>query len=342
MAGRVISLIVTEGQRRRAATLASELQELISGISGHVSDLAEILMAVAYAQYEACEFEQALHTTDQLRKLAAGAAAAELGPATVMSGAMKILTGNRAAGVRDLDAGVQVARASAPAMLAFCAGYKTDLVILGFDLADDVLAAETREALSAAESSSHAYGRAVARWACGSVLVRRGGSDRQAGITLLQQSRFDDLDPGGSLVDAELAEVLRQDGHGGAMIEALQSALLGEVEDGDALFGGYSLAVLVRLLVGRRAPNDLVQAGEIVTKVEKILAPVRQPALDLWPLYCRTVLADADGDAALFAETLSQYRSLAAGLDAHGHRILADQLAGASTDVTWSRARGCV
>ena len=51
MSGRVTSLIITEGRIRDAAVMASELERLIDEIGSPPALEAELLMAVAFAQY---------------------------------------------------------------------------------------------------------------------------------------------------------------------------------------------------------------------------------------------------------------------------------------------------
>ncbi len=52
----------------------------------------------------------------------------------------------------------------------------------------------------------------------------------------------------------------------------------------------------MRILAVRRAPGDLDHANDIVSRLEAELAPGSEPALQLWLLQCRAVLADAMGD----------------------------------------------
>ena len=53
--------------------------------------------------------------------------------------------------------------------------------------------------------------------------------------------------------------------------------------------------------------------------VEARLRPVPVPFLQLWPLHCRVMLANAVSDAESDAETVNRYHSLAEELDARGH-----------------------
>ncbi len=208
---------------------------------------------------------------------------------------------------------------------AIAVGYCTDVVLLGFDLADEALMNETQDALLLAESFGDAYGLAMARAAHGIALLRSGDPRRDAGIDLLHQSRSEGLDIYGSLIDAELAAEMARQGRRDLPIETLRAAVKTEIDTGETLFVGPSLAVLVQLSVSRGAEADLEQARDIVAQFEAQLPP--EPALQLWPLQCLALLANAVGDAAGYAEIVTRYRGLAEELDARGHLAVAEQLA---------------
>lgn len=169
--------------------MASELMELIDEIDGAAAEKAEMLLAVAFARYEAGEVGDALRATDRLREMVPEPTASDLSPATCLAGAIKIITGRRAEGQRDLQVGLRLAREEDPLVYAIAVSYKTDLVLLGFDLADEALVNESHDALLRAEAFGDAYGLSLARFAHGTALLRSGDPHRDAGIELLHQSR---------------------------------------------------------------------------------------------------------------------------------------------------------
>jgi hypothetical protein len=305
--------------------MASELMGLIDEIDGSAAEMAEMLLAVAFARYETGALEEALRATDRLRETVPGPAATDLAPATCLAGAIKILTGRRAEGRRDLQAGLRLAREEDPVTYAIALGYCTDVVWLGFDLADEALMNETQDALLLAESFGDAYGLAMARAAHGITLLRSGDPRRDVGIDLLHRSRLDGLDIYGSLVDAELAAEMARQGRQDAPLDTLRAIVTAEIDTGGTLFVGPSLAVVVQLSVSRGAEADLEQARDIVAQFEAQLPP--EPALQLWPLQCQALLANAVGDAGRYAEIVTRYRGLAEELDARGHLADAKQLA---------------
>ena len=330
MSGRLTSLIITDGRVRDAAVMASELERLIREVDVPGPLEAELLMAVAFAQYEGCKFEQALHTTDRLRAIV-DANGDDIAPAASVAGVMKVMTGRRAQGQRDLDFAVGFARELGPVSYAIALSYKTDLVVQGFDLADEPLVNGTRVALRLAESFGDPYGLASARLAHGIALLRSGHPDRDAGVELLKLSRSAGIDINGSATDADLAVAAARDGQRDSQIGILRSAIQPELDRGETLFTGYSVSVLVELLADRGAPDDLAQARDLVAQLEQLIAAVSLPALELWPLQCLARLAKAVGDAATYVPLVTRYRKLADELDARGHIAIARRLASEST-----------
>ena len=67
----------------------------------------------------------------------------------------------------------------------------------------------------------------------------------------------------------------------------------------------HSQGVLVQLLVGRSAPDDVAQARDVVARFETPPTDGPEPAVQLWPLQYQPRLADAAGDAAGYTETSS-------------------------------------
>jgi adenylate cyclase len=206
---------------------------------------------------------------------------------------------------------------------------KTDLVVLGFDLATERLLTETDEALRKAEAFGDAYGLSLARLAHGTALLRSGRPDRDDGIDLLQLSRSGGIDIGGSMTDATLATATARHDQGYEQIDTLRAVIQPELDRGETLFTGYSTSVLVKLLVNRGTPNDLTQAHAFVAQLEEQIAAVASPALALWPLQCRTRLAKVVGDEASYGQFVTRYRNLSEELDARGHIDTAKRLAGA-------------
>ena len=330
MSGRVTSLIITEGRVRDAMVMAAELEKLIDEIGSPPAVEAELLMAVAFAQYMGCAFERALRTIDRLRSIPE-AHVDDVAPAASVAGVIKVMMGRREEGVRDLEFALDCAHDVDPVAYVIALSNKTDLVRLGFDLADERLVIETRSALQRADAFGDGYGIALARLAHGTALLRSGDRDRDVGLELLQSSRSGGIDIGGSVTEAELATAMTWQDRRDDQIDILRDTVLSEIDLGETLFAGYPVSVLVQLLVDRGAPYDLDCARDIVTVLQKLIAAVSLPALELWPLQCRARLAKATGDATTYTQIVARYCELAEELDARGHIAIAKQLAAEPT-----------
>ena len=142
MSGRVTTLIITYGRLREASAMAAELEELADKIGGKALTNVDILLALALAQYEGCEFAKALRTTDRVRALVPAPRIDDLAPATALAGIIKVLTGRRAEGRRDLQDALSLAHSDA-LTYAIVVGWNSDPVVLGFELVDEDLVNET-------------------------------------------------------------------------------------------------------------------------------------------------------------------------------------------------------
>jgi hypothetical protein len=270
-----------------------------------------------------------LRTIDRLLSIGAGLAIVEdVAPALAMAGAIKILIGRREEGRRDLSTARRLSREAGDALsFVIALGYETDPVLLGFDLVEQTLLNEAQEAVRMAETFGDAYGLALARWSYGMVLLRTDDPRRTEGVRFLQLSRSDGIDIGGSNLEADIvAESSRQGRRDDDQIATLFDAVQTELSDGDVLVVGQSISVLVGALALRRASGDLDQAHDIVSRLEAQVAQC-EPALKLWPLQCRAVLADAAGDESVYLDAVTSYRDLAERLDARGHLAAVRQMA---------------
>lgn len=327
MSGRLTSLIITDGRVFDGVAMAAELAALIDRIDSPSALRAEILMAIAFAQFEGCDFDAALRTTERLLAIPE-ARQDDAIPGASIAAVIKVMTGRRTEGLRDLQAAVDAARELDPLTYAIAVGNKTALVDFGFCLADEKLVAETREALVQAEEFGDAYGLSLARAAHGATLAKSGGPDRAAGIELLNLARSGDIDVFGSVTEADLATARAPHERPGEQIDILDAAVRSEMEAGAILYAGYPVAVLVGLLIERAAPGDLARAENLVEQLDRVLSGT-PPALHLWLMSCRARLAAAEGDATAYRQALVEYSELAEQLEAHGHIAIARQLAAA-------------
>ena len=128
-------------------------------------------------------------------------------------------------------------------------------------------------------------------------------------------------------VDAQIAAGKRW--HGGVdneLISRLHAKVASELDAGDFTYVGYGTAELVKRLLVRAREHDLMTANRIVARLETEMSALSEPALELWPLLCRILLADATRDTVGCAAALARYRGLAEALDARGHLVTVAEL----------------
>ena len=286
MSGRLTSLIITDGRIRDGVTMAAALLALIDQIDCPPAIEAELLMAIAFAQYEGCAFDRALHSTERLCAIPE-ANADDVIPATSVAGVIKVMTGRRNEGLQDLQTALDRGLETGPVTYAIVVSNKTDLVDLGFDLADEHLVAYTRDALAGAEAFGDAYGIALARMAHGAALVKSDDSRRAAGIELLELARSSGIDVGGSVTEADLAAAKAPRELPEDQIDILDAAVQSEIELGEILFAGYPISVLVGLFIERNAPGGPGPAEKLVAQLENLTTGVALPALSPVAVSCR-------------------------------------------------------
>ena len=85
---------------------------------------------------------------------------------------------------------------------------------------------------------------------------------------------------------------------------------------GCRVFVGCTGEALVKLLIDRGSIDDLTEAHRIVDQWQARRPDI--PALDLWWLNSRALLAEAEGDSGAYAELAKQYLALCEKLDAGG------------------------
>ncbi|HET7665753.1 MAG TPA: hypothetical protein VFK56_06725 [Mycobacterium sp.] len=114
--GRLTSLI-TEGRIRDGSAMAAELRNLIHRIDSPPALRAEIPMAIAFAQYMGCAFDQGLRTTEQLRVIPE-ANLDDVVPAASVAGVIRVVTGHRVEGLQDFETALDLGREIDPVTYA--------------------------------------------------------------------------------------------------------------------------------------------------------------------------------------------------------------------------------
>jgi len=116
------------------------------------------------------------------------------------------------------------------------------------------------------------------------------------------------------------------------LVDSLKAKVVSGLDAGDfTTYFGYGATELVKLLLARAREDDLKSARRIATQLAAETSAISQPALELWPLLCRIMLTDVEGDTVCHAAALARYRDIAEALDARGHLVTVAKISKAGT-----------
>ena len=331
-AGRIWSLSVNDNRVPEATALASELDEMVGGIDCDAAPKSIILISMAYARFASCDFDAALQVVDAILALPHEELTDELAIADTIRGMIEVLLGDYEQGHRHLREGNERARVLRPVSYAAVLAYWVNLSRIGMYRPDD-LVDEMRDVLRRAEAFGDIFGIIAAQWAYGTALLYADKASHDEAIDVLERARANILKHrvfilALATIGADLAIDTARKGQRDQAIEELRALFSLHMGRGSRVFVGYSGEALVELLIDRGAIDDLTEAYRIVDQWQ-----VRRPgipALDLWWLRSRALLAKAEGNSDDYAELAKQYLSLCEKLDARGRldevREMADEI----------------
>jgi adenylate cyclase len=194
------------------------------------------------------------------------------------------------------------------------------------DLVDDL-----RKALRRAESFGDLSGIVAAQWAYGTVLLRANKESRieamevlECAQTTIQRHRVMAITL--AAMGADLAMDAARRGQRDESIDDLRASFSLHMGGGSRFFAGFPGEALVTLLIDRGSVDDLAEAHQIVDQWEVQRPGI--PALDLWWLKSRALLADAEGNSGAYAKLANQYLALCERLDARGRLAEARRMVG--------------
>jgi adenylate cyclase len=188
-----------------------------------------------------------------------------------------------------------------------------------------------REALRRAESFGDISGIVPTQFAYGTALLRTGNVSYDAAIAVLETARAG-IQKHGILtyllpiIDADLAVDAVRNGRRDQAIDQLRALYALHISRGHRVVVGNAGEALVMLLVDRGATGDLAEAHRIVDEWQVRRTGV--PALDLWWLKSRALVAEAEGDRDGYADVAAQYLELCEKLDARGRLTEAHRMVG--------------
>lgn len=319
-AGRIWSFSINDFRIPEAATLASELEDMLDGIVCEAATMAIILNAIAFTRFVNCEFDASLRVIDAILALPDEVPANEVTAAQVLRAVVEMCIGDAELGRRHFQEGLEQAHTLGPLNYVMVSHYSGTVAMLGMLKADDLLD-ETREALRCAESLGDLSGIIATLWAHGTVMLRAGNASHDEAIGLLERTR--------TLIEKHKLHVLALTAIGAELaIDAARKGLLDEaidnlrasfwrhIDNGSRVFLGGTGEALVELLIQRGSTDDLAEAQQVVDRWQERRSDIT--AVDLWWLKSRAVLAWAEHKSADYAELATQYLACCEKLDAVG------------------------
>jgi adenylate cyclase len=332
-AGRIWSFTVNDVRVPEAVTLASELEEMVSGIACDAAAKAIVLNAIAFIRFANCEFDAALRVIDAILALPDDVPADEMVAARVLRGVIEICLGDSEEGRRHFRQGIEQAHTLGPLNYALVSHYSGTVAVLGMWKADD-LVDETREALRCAESLGDVSAIIATLWAHGTVLLRAENTSNgeaihllQRALTLIEEHKLHIM--GLAAIAADLAIDAARKGRIDEAIDSLRHTFLQHFESGSRAFVGRTAEALIELLVDRGLVGDLTEAHRIVDRWQARRSGIA--ATDLWWLKSRALLARAEGNSDDCVALSKTYLEFCERLDARGrlpeaHRMVDESL----------------
>ncbi|MCG7606791.1 MULTISPECIES: ATP-binding protein [Mycobacterium] len=330
MAGQLWAVTVNDENIEEAAVLASELYRMTETANWDGEATGIVVNAVAFTMLASCEFDSALRALDLLA--VDHTPAVELAPAQALRGVLELCLGNAEAGRRHLREGIELARADAPMTYTHTVLYAGAVVALGLcdpeEFIDDL-----RDAVRAANMLGESSGVVCSEWAYGTAALRaRRGSDADAIVGLRRALSYVDQHSSMTFIKptiiADLAIDAVRKGDRAKALTDLRAGFARYAERGSRVFLGYLGEALVEILVGPGSGADkdeLAEARRLVGRWQQLRPGI--PALDMWWLRSRALLAQAEGDATGHAELSAQYLKLCERLDARGRLADARRMA---------------
>ena len=272
------------------------------------------------ARFLNCEFEAALRVIDKIAELADEVPAVEIAFARAIRGSVEICLGDYELGRRHLRESVEQGRALPPVVYAQVLFFSGAMVVLGMSQADD-LVDDVHEVLRRAEEFGDISGILAAQYSYGMTLLRAEGGSPDDALDVLERlrtgvERHKMFTFAAATIDAVLEIDAARKGKLDEAINVLRACFALHMSSGSRVFVGCPGEALVGLLIERGSTDDLVEAHRIVDQWPTQRPNI--PALDLWWLKSRALLAEAEGNSDYYTKLANQYLQLCEKLDARG------------------------
>ncbi|MGV0743669.1 ATP-binding protein [Mycolicibacterium sp. XJ870] len=301
-----------------AVGLAAELHSMLVTADWDGEAMGIVVNAVAFAWFANCRFDSAIDVIDLLD--ACEVPDVELRPAQALRGVIELCLGQPEQGRRNLHEGIAHGRALQSRMFTHVVMYAGTVLALGLCEASEFID-DLRAARECAESSGDTSGILCTKWSYGTALLRGSRETRAEAIGMLEHVRsncrankFMTLVLPAVITD--LARDAAQDGRRDEACVELRANFALHMGRGSKVYSGCVGEALVELLVERGAEEDLAEARHIVDQWQAQRPGI--PALDLWWLRSRALLAQAERDMQGYANLSAQYLRMCEKLNARG------------------------
>ncbi len=317
-AGQLWSITVNEENLHEAAALASELHRMAEDAQWDAEATGIVVNAVAFAKLANCELDSGLRAIDLLD--VDRTPPTELAPAQALRGVMELCLGQSEQGRRHLREGIELAQADRPMTFTHTVLYAGAAVALGLCHADEFIDA-LDEAARAADALGDSSGVVCTLWARGTAVLRARPEPSAEAIDALRQA-LSYIDEHSSMtfirptIIADLAADVARKGDRERALTDLRAGFAKYADNGSRFLLGCLGETLVEILVASGSEGERAEARRIVEQWQELRPGI--PALDLWWLHSRTLLARAEGDGPGYAELCAQYLALCEKLDARG------------------------
>ena len=319
MAGRIQSFAINDLRVPEAVSLAPELEQIIHRADCDAATASISLNAVATACFVGCQFDSALRVVDAILAQPADVPVAELAPANAIRGVIQMCCGDAESGRRHLRQATEYGRELTVlnAQLGF---FWCTAVALGLYQPDDQLD-QLRDALRRAESFGDVGAVSVAQWAYGTALLRTSKASCEEAIRVLESARaalqkHKVFGIALATIDADLATDAARRGQLDKAIDDLRDSFSTHIGGGFRALVGCTGEAFVELLIDRGRADDLIEAHQIVDDPRARQAGI--PAMNLWWLTSRALLAKAEGDSEGYGTLAEEYLALCEKLHARG------------------------
>jgi adenylate cyclase len=323
-------------QYREASDLGTELTRLLDAI-GDPTLIIALSFAAMVAKNETAEMVEVLRLSERVIDLAEGdLARGNLIVGSPLASAMAArgharrclgLPGRR----EDFQRAFTLSRGLDATTLSGTVWYTYLYAVPhGSLVSDEVVLRDSAEALAVAEQSGDDLALDLAQTARGVILLYHDGTDRQAGLDLLEKTRQRAVSkrfalPPLSIAEIHIAREKLRDGDLDSAVELSSAVLDDQFQSGSSIWSALTASVLVDALLQRGNDGDLDKARANVDRLSSVPIDPGFVLNEITLLRLQALLAGAEDDPS-YRELRNRYRKMATDLGFEGHMAWAEAM----------------